>query len=152
MKLSILSKKDVIELIKNGVPYNVAIISFYSIDNGVDNDKIIYPKETYVFYANVRDIDIDILQDFGLTYDMYFSEVGALAEFIYKAYKNGMDIICQCEYGQSRSAACAAAIMEHFYGNGITIFRDYRYYPNQLVYNKLYKALEYIRNENIKCK
>ena len=45
------------------------------------------------------------------------------------------------EYGQSRSAACAAAIREHFMG-GIEIFANYRYYPNQLVYNKLKAALD----------
>ena len=53
-----------------------------------------------------------------------------------------MDIICQCDYGQSRSAACAAAILEHFERNGISIFADYRYYPNQLVFNKVLKALK----------
>ena len=39
-----------------------------------------------------------------------------------------MDIICQCEHGQSRSAACAAAIKEHFEKSGIEVFADYRYY------------------------
>ena len=53
-----------------------------------------------------------------------------------------MDLICQCEYGQSRSAACAAAILEFYDKNGISIFADYRYYPNQLVYNKVKDALE----------
>ena len=57
-----------------------------------------------------------------------------------------MDIICQCEYGQSRSAGCAAAIREHFYSDGIKIFADYRYYPNQLVYNKVFDALEGLKN------
>ena len=44
--------------------------------------------------------------------------------------------------GQSRSAACAAAILEFYEKNGISIFADYRYYPNQLVFNKVKKALE----------
>ena len=55
--------------------------------------------------------------------------------------REGMDIICQCEYGQSRSAACAAAIKEHFEKSGIEVFADYRYYPNQLIFNKLRDAL-----------
>ncbi|NLB62365.1 MAG: hypothetical protein GX802_08150 [Clostridiales bacterium] len=50
-------------------------------------------------------------------------------------------MICQCEYGQSRSAACAAAILEHFNNNGISVFADYRYYPNQLIFNKMLEAL-----------
>ena len=53
-----------------------------------------------------------------------------------------MDILCQCDYGQSRSAACAAAVREFFCGEGIRIFADYRYYPNQLIFNKILSALE----------
>ena len=60
----------------------------------------------------------------------------------YVAKANGRDIICQCDYGQSRSAACAAAILQHFEGRGIDIFADYRYYPNQLVYHKIFDALK----------
>ena len=89
----------------------------------------------------IYDIDIEVLGDFGLTYDTCFPEVNVLAKFIDKAKNDGMDIICQCEYGQSRSAGCAAAILEHYYKNGISIFADYRYYPNQLIFNKIYEAL-----------
>ncbi len=53
--------------------------------------------------------------------------------------------ICQCEYGQSRSAATAAAILEHFYHNGISVFTNYNYYPNQVVYHKTFDALEQYR-------
>lgn len=38
------------------------------------------------------------------------------------------------EYGQGRSAT---AILEAVSREGITIFSDYRYYPNKLIYNKL---------------
>ena len=37
--------------------------------------------------------------------------------------------------------AAAAAIWEYFMHNGIQIFADYRYCPNQLVFNTLYDAL-----------
>lgn len=90
------------------------------------------------------DIDIETLEEFGLTVDTYFPEADALAAFIRSAHSDGLDIICQCEYGQSRSAACAAAIKEFFEGRGIEIFADYRYYPNQLVFNKLLEALKKI--------
>ena len=95
-----------------------------------------------VFYVPLHDIDLEILEEYGLSYDTYFPEAPALAAFIYDTMENGGNIVCQCEYGQSRSAACAAAIREHFYGDGIRIFADYRYYPNQLVYNKLKAALD----------
>ena len=50
-------------------------------------------------------------------------------------------IVCQCEHGQSRSAAVAAAITQFKYQNGIEIFADERYYPNKLVYRKVFDYL-----------
>lgn len=95
-----------------------------------------------VFFVALHDIDREVLSDFGLTYDAYFPEADALAEFILAAVRDGLDIVCQCEYGQSRSAACAAAILEHFCHTGINVFADYRYYPNQMVYHKIKDALD----------
>lgn len=92
-------------------------------------------------FQQIHDIDIEILGDYGVTYETYFPEVDKLADFIYTAVERRMDIICQCEHGQSRSAACAAAIKEHFDKSGIEVFADYRYYPNQLIFNKLRDAL-----------
>ncbi|MDE7093984.1 MAG: hypothetical protein K2O52_03615, partial [Oscillospiraceae bacterium] len=57
-------------------------------------------------------------------------------------YQNHKNIICQCDYGQSRSAGCASAILEHFYHTGISVFADYRRSPNQVVYHKVFDALE----------
>ena len=145
MKVSIYSRKAIETLLQEGIPANTAIISFYDplttrtpkgyspVDfSGIDNPVMQIP---------LHDIDIEILGEYGLTYDTYFPEAQALAAFIRKANDDGNDILCQCEYGQSRSAACAAAILEYFHQRGITIFADYRYYPNQLVFNKLYDAL-----------
>lgn len=50
-------------------------------------------------------------------------------------------IICQCEYGQSRSAAIAAALSEFFWKSGIDIFADDRYFPNKLVFRLTLQAL-----------
>lgn len=100
-----------------------------------------------VFYVEIHDIGIEILSDYGLTFDTYFPEAHSLAKFIVKALNENQTIICQCEYGQSRSAACAAAIKEFFDGTGIDIFADYRYYPNQLIFNKLLDALIKIKSE-----
>ena len=98
-----------------------------------------------VFCVGIPDIDIEILSDCGYTYETYLAEADKLARFIYEARAEGLDIICQCNYGQSRSAACAAAILQHFEGRGIDVFSDYRYYPNQLVYNKVFDALEKLK-------
>ena len=130
---------------------NTAVISFYDPPDrrGISEDygPVDYSKVTNrLFQIPLHDIDIEVLGDYGLTYKSYLPLVNELAEFIYDAKKDGLDFICQCEYGQSRSAGCAAAIREHFCGDGIKIFADYRYYPNQLVYNKVFEALEGVKN------
>ena len=145
MEVSIYSRKAIKELNEKGFPQNTAVISFYTPknkrdyeENRVDYDGIC----DKVFYVGIPDIDIEILSDYGYTYETYLAEADELAKFIYEARADGLDILCQCDYGQSRSAACAAAILQHFERRGINIFADYRYYPNQLVYHKVFDALE----------
>lgn len=145
MKIDICSRKVAEALLKDSFPKNTAVISFY--DPPSKRMKEVLPPVDYkgkadrVFYVQVHDIDVEILPDYGLTVDTYLPEADRLADFIRKAHDDGLDILCQCEYGQSRSAACAAAIAEFYYHNGIEIFSDYRYYPNQLVYHKIKDAL-----------
>lgn len=64
-----------------------------------------------------------------------------LAKFVLQARDEGRRLICQCEFGQSRSAAVAAAVVEHLEGKGIRIFADERYYPNKLIFAKLLRSL-----------
>ena len=147
MNVGIYSREAIEKLLSEDFPKNVAVISFYDPPSGQRYDKDNRPvdysgRSERVFQVAVHDIDITILGAYGLTSDTYFTEAEELAEFIYAAKRDGADIICQCEYGQSRSAACAAAILEHFYKTGISIFADYRYYPNQLLFNKIFDALE----------
>lgn len=146
MQVSIFSRESIEELLQNQFPDNTAVISFYdppSKRTGEVFSPVNYSdKVNRVFKVPLYDIDIEILEDYGLTFESYFPEVNELAKFIRKAVDDGMNLICQCEYGQSRSAACAAAILEFYEKNGISIFADYRYYPNQLVFNKVKKALE----------
>ena len=120
MNVKIYSREAMEELLKDNVLKNTAVITFYDPPTK-RNPEVCAPvdytgKYDFVFPVCIHDIDIEILEDYGLTYDTYFPEAEKVAEFIYKAKENGLDIICQCEYGQSRSAACAAAILEHFCG------------------------------------
>lgn len=145
MEVSIYSRKAVEELLQTGFPEKTAVISFY--DPPSQRRATLPPvdysgKASRVFQIAVHDIDLTVLPQYGLTYDTYFTEADDLAEFIYISKADGFNIICQCEYGESRSSACAAAILEHFYRTGISIFADYRYYPNQVVYHKVFDALE----------
>ena len=143
----ILSRAAAEKLLHDGFPPHAFVISFYdppSKRTGQVSRPLDYGgKPLDVFYVPLYDIDLEVLGEYGLSFDTYFPEAPELAAAIYYAMDTlGVEIICQCEYGQSRSAACAAAIREHFYGEGIEIFADYRYCPNQLVYNKLKAALD----------
>ena len=147
MKVEIYSKKAIKELMDKGFPQNVAVISFYTPNNkweGMQSPVDYSGFCNNVFHVGIPDIDIEILADYGYTYESYLSQADDLANFIREAKANNLDIICQCDYGQSRSAACAAAILQHFEGRGIDIFADYRYYPNQLIYHKIFNAFEHI--------
>lgn len=150
MKTEICSRKDITRLIETGFPENTAVISFYTPRKGTvpTEDKINFEGVCEnVFYVGIHDVDLQIIEDYGYTYETYLSQSACLAEFIYNARVKGLDIICQCDFGQSRSAACAAAILQHFEKRGIDIFADYRYYPNQLVYHKVFAALEKHKQE-----
>lgn len=156
MNITIYSRKAIEKRINNDFPSNTAVISFYSPETEHKYGKelpVDYGKQCErIFSVCIHDIDIEILADYGLTYETYFPEVDELADFIIQAEKDGLDIICQCEYGQSRSAACAAAILEYFCHNGISIFADYRYYPNQLIFNKILKSLQkHSAKSTVKC-
>ncbi len=147
MTVKIYSRKAMEALLSKGNLENTAIISFHDpVGRGrrcvEDYAPIDFTgKCDRVMQIAIHDLDPEALLDFGLTVESYFLEADDLAAFIYKAKEDGLDIICQCEYGQSRSAGCAAAILEYFESRGIDVFADYRYYPNQLVYHKVFDAL-----------
>ncbi len=150
MKVEIYSLKAIKELLEGEFPKNTAVISFCSPRKMRKTEEArVYLGDVCdrVFRVMIPDIDIGILSNYGYTYETYLAEADELAKFIYEAKAEGRDIICQCDFGQSRSAACAAAILEHFEGRGIDIFVDYRYYPNQLVYHKIFDALENYKGE-----
>ena len=146
IQVHISSREDIEKIYPENIFKDKVVISFYDPVphyNGPDYKPVDYTnKSDKVFYVPLRDIDIEILPDYKLTYDTYFPESEELAKFIYDAAENRYSIICQCEFGQSRSAGCAAASREHFFGDGIKVFSDYRYYPNQMVYHKVFEALE----------
>ena len=147
MKVSIYSREEIEKIIEKGsFPENTAVISFYDpAIKRIDED---YSHVDYrgvsdtVFYSELDDLDLEVLRDNRYTYDTYFPEADEIASFVCQTRKSGMNIICQCEYGQSRSAGCAAAILEFFEHSGISIFANYNYYPNRVVYHKIYDALE----------
>lgn len=134
MKISIYSRKSIGNLLHCDSPLNTAVISFYDPDR-YNTDKS-YALVDYNGKANsVLYIPLDDFQT-------ELPEAGKIAEFVYSANSKELQIICQCESGQNRSAGCAAAILEHFNQAGDLIFSDYRYHPDEMVYYAVLDALE----------
>ena len=140
MHVQILSEDAAKQMLcDHAFPTHTAVACFTDGEPAIDYSSV----TDRVFYVDVPDISMDDMTDCKYTVDDFADAMQAddLAQFILDAQHDGYDIICQCTYGESRSAAAAAAIREYFMHNGIQIFADYRYCPNQLVFNTLYDAL-----------
>lgn len=132
MEISVYSRSRLMQEIKAGETFeNCLIISFSDPGCSQVDLKSVRAK---VFQFQIPDIDYDELADYGMTYDTFWPEASELAKEDFRSYKG---IICQCDYGQSRSAGCAAAIAEFFEHRGIEYFASFDYYPSKLVYNRL---------------
>lgn len=134
------SREEMAKRIAEGRKFdNAVIISFYDTVGcePLDCSRI----SDDVFYVKADDLYFDELADMGITVYDYFPDSIKLAQFIIKAHENGKNIICQCEYGQGRSAGCLAAIREYFFHEGISVFADYIYTPNKIIYNELIHEL-----------
>ena len=130
------------DLIEKGIPNNTAIISF----SDTEEDYIDFPEGTDVLKVAFYDVRPHTVSKDH--YDKILPQAKDIAEYVYKKMKENKDIICQCDYGVSRSAGLAAAIMEAYAGKGIDVFADYRYTPNQFVYNKVVKELKILKEQN----
>lgn len=134
MSIYTASRQAAEKLIRAEFPPNTAVISFH----GPDKEPVDYAAAVdteWVRHVPLGDTEAELPQS------------TELAQFIYTARDRGMDILCQCEQGQSRSAACAAAILEHFEGKGSTILEDEGYYVDKMVYYSLLDALENVSPE-----
>ena len=127
MNVLICSRDSAERLIQNNFPDSTAVICFHDPDkappdyNGIAEDVICIPLDS--FQTDLPQADI-------------------IADFIRRAESQNHDIICQCEKGQSRSAGCAAAIMEYYCSNGRDVFNDDRYRPDDMIYYAVLNALD----------
>lgn len=132
--VAITSQSEIIKLDKEHMIDDYSIISFRdeieSYWDGLDR----YDHIDIVF----DDINYKYIQE---PYDNIFPQADDIAKFIIESIKKGKKILCKCSYGQSRSAGCAAAILEYYYGEGSLIFKDDNYHPNMIVFNKTLIAL-----------
>ena len=138
MEVKVLSKRGLKEFINEGFYDKLSVISFYE----ADEKPIKLPDDVKALFVKSDDLDRDELKYMNIGYSQYLPESDKIAGFILEAYKEDREIICQCNYGQSISAGCAAAVVEYFDNDGIRFFSDYRFCPNQLVFHKIYNALK----------
>ncbi len=136
MKVSILSKSELYKLIENNELTNKsAIVSFAD----EEDEFLDFPKDIDVLKVVFYDIrPSSVVKEH---YDSLLPEAKDIASFVSQKINEGKDIICQCDYGISRSAGLAAAILERYAHKGLEVFTDYRYTPNLFVYNKVYREL-----------
>ena len=115
-------------------PAKLLQVAFDDVDNDIFKDELgsSENKEEYLKFE----------KKYNMLTDNQASEI---ADFIKSAFDSCEVIICQCEHGQSRSAAVAAAILEYKNKSGITVFADDRYYPNKVVFRKVLKALKSLK-------
>ena len=153
MTIEIESRESIEERAGEPFPAHTALISIAD----ADADFIVLKNNPeYLLQLKFDDISADILEEIIKSHPAikeamqaakmlhWFSDEQAeeTAAFIMTAADKAELIICQCEYGQLRSAGIAAAIMQFFSNDGIEIFADERYYPNKLVYKKVLAALQ----------
>ncbi len=132
--ISITSVHNPIVELKN-MPQEMLRLSFDDLDNDAVADQL-GPNPTHEHRKRIEE-----------KYHMFSDEQAQqIAEF-YNRVKGDVDtLICQCEYGQSRSAGVAAAIIEFTTRKGIRVFVDDRYFPNKFVFRKVFNALKEYRN------
>lgn len=156
MKIEITSRRAIEQRAKSPFPKNTAIISITDFDR--DFAELEHTSD-FILRLKFDDVNDKIFEEIlkrkptesEMTvlsekfHEITDSDAERIAAF-YKEIKDKTDIlICQCEYGESRSAACAAAISEYSEGRGKDIFSNERYYPNKLVFKKVLEALNQLK-------
>ena len=153
MKIEILNRLDVQEISRKPFKEKTALISITDYD---DEYAELEFKPEYLLQIKFDDVDNDIFldlqgkalpeekhKDIAIKYHIITDEQAKeIADFIMNIKDKAEFIICQCEHGQSRSAAVAAAISEYLYNDGIKIFSSDDYFPNKVVYRKVYEYLK----------
>ena len=147
-----MSRREIEKMSKEGFLKRTAIIS---ITDKFD-DPVCFKYEPYLLLrVAFDDVDNDVFVDeLGRTptpderieiedkYNMLTDEQAhEIALFYYNNRRRIGTLRCQCEHGQSRSAAVAAAILEFKDRSGVHIFADDRYYPNKVVFRKVLEGL-----------
>ena len=153
MKIKIMSKRAIEKYMSEPMEEKTAVISITDF-NGEFAKLLNAPQ--WLHQVAFDDVDNDVMIDevggkpteeeriaIEEKYHMFSDKQAAeIADFYRCVCDEAECIICQCEHGQSRSAAVAAALMEYRSRKGIKVFTDDRYYPNKVVFRKVLVALQ----------
>ena len=153
MEIKILSRQDIEELALMPFEDKTALISITDFDEDYAE---LENEPEFLLQIRFDDVDNDIFLDFHgkllpkeeheSIAEKYHIITGEQAKEIADFIKNIEDetkiLICQCEHGQSRSAAVGAAVMEYLYNDGIKIFSSDDYFPNKVVFRKVFEKLK----------
>ena len=105
MNVTICSRKAASELLRTDTLSRTAVISLLRPTlrrQAARRPRWTTPARRRVFTVVVHDLDLTALPDVGgLDCDTYMPEADALAAFICQGKGGRLDILCQCEYGQS---------------------------------------------------
>ena len=152
MKIEIESRESIQRRAMEPFSERTALISIADVD---DDLAVLKNKPAYLLQLKFDDVSMDDLEDIlerkptaaeelALVEKYHIfndAQAAKVAAFIKSILGEAETLICQCEYGQSRSAGIAAAVTQFLNDNGIEIFADERYYPNKRVYRKVIEAL-----------
>ena len=153
MEILIMSRKDVEKISLKPFNRPTALISITDFDYTFANLKY---KPQYLLQLIFDDVPVGdgFFEEEGRTLSdeeianlekKYHSITDEQVEQIinfYNSVKDNVDVlICQCEHGQSRSAAIAAAIKEFESRSGIDVFANDWYYPNKSLFRKVLNSM-----------
>ena len=153
MKILIKSRKQIEALARNPFSEKTMLISI--TDANESQVHLEYEPE-FLIRLSFDDVDNDVIND-ALGKKPSFEErfeIECAYNFIslkqaddianmFLRHMGEIDVlICQCEHGQSRSAAVAAAILEFRSKRGVEVFANDKYYPNKVVYRRTLKSLQ----------
>lgn len=160
MRLQIENRKTIEKIAQNPFLPGVAVISICDFD--CKFAEMVYNPD-YLLCVRFDDVGEDIYEDV-LGRNPTLAEKRALekkyhmitdhqaleiAEFYFHVKEKVKTLICQCEYGESRSVAVAAAISEFESREGLQYFIDEKYFPNKLVFRKVFSALKTVRKRYV---
>ena len=153
MKILIKSRSEIEAMAQTSFSPSTALISISDV--GHDFAKL-SNKPEFLLQIAFDDVDNDIVVDelgrkateeerqtIEAKYHMITNDQAMEIASFYHANKDSIStLICQCEHGQSRSAAVAAAILEFRNRRGIAVFAHDNYYPNKVVFRRVLEALK----------